>query len=458
MNLIRRHRLDLLLFVCVFALFGAFKWKQYRDFGIHDYDTGIYSNVVWNVAHGNGFYSAINEKNQLGEHFSPIMAAFAPFYRVWPSALVILLAQAAAVALGCVLFYELALILGEALPESERRLFAIASTGMGLLYLPLMAALMYEFHPSTLGVPMLAGAIVCLHRKRMSAFWVLVAVLLTTKEVAILSVAGLGLYAGLVLRRYRLMIILFAVAAAAAAFVFGYFMPAFRDHRQWGHMARFDMFSSPVKKLKYIGLLFVCLGLTPLFSGRALWSVLPTTLLNLTVKEENQFSLRFHYDDQNGVFWIVAGMYGLLYLFARIRRSPNFAPYLRRAQVTLAVLLIAISFAGGGVKYIANYNRMYNDGAKSRLRAHLARYAAMPDASIVAITGLGPYLCHRERFAHLGKDYVTRKPYKSGDYLLFSLFVAADEVNVRKTIARFRHDRRLKLIETHGELTVFQVR
>lgn len=459
MNLLRRYRLDLILFVCLFALMGHFKWKQHRNFGIHDYDTGIYSNVAWNIAHGNGFYSAINQGNQMGEHFSPIMAVFAPLYRLRATPLNILLPQAAAVALAIVLLYEIALLLSERLPQSERRIFVIASTSMALFYLPLMNGLMFEFHPSTLGMPLVAGAILCMHRNKMPVFWLLVALLLTTKEVAMLSVVSLGLYAGLVLRRRGLMIALFVVAGATAALVFGYIMPKFRDAQTWGHVSRLGIFALPGKKAIYVLLLFACLGFTPLFGGRALWAVLPTTLLNMSVSIDNQISLRFHYDDQNSIFWIVAGMYGLASMFARVRTAPHFAGRTRQAHWALAALVIAVSFSGGGTKYIRHVGYLKDMRVKKKLRGYVAKYAAMPaEIPIAAQAGIGPYVCHRTRFVHINRGYVKNKPYQPGDYLMLSPLVEAEEVNVKKTIRNMRNDPRLKLIETHKELTVFQVK
>ncbi len=84
-------------------------------------------------AHGHGFHSAINGRNRLGEHFSPVMAVFAPLHRFRPNALIILPAQAAAVALGVVLLDELALIPGEALPPPAGGFSAGAGTGSMIL-------------------------------------------------------------------------------------------------------------------------------------------------------------------------------------------------------------------------------------------------------------------------------------------------------------------------------------
>src|SRR5262245_34315143 len=73
------------------------KVVQYYAFRIADWDTGIYSNVLWNLVRGNWFYSDVLNRNHLGEHFSPIIAVFAPFFLIYPSPLWLLAAQGLAV-------------------------------------------------------------------------------------------------------------------------------------------------------------------------------------------------------------------------------------------------------------------------------------------------------------------------------------------------------------------------
>ena len=64
---------------CLVAVVTLAKVLQFYTFRISDLDTGIYSNVVWNVVSGDGFYSDVNMTNQLGEHFSPIVLASCRF-------------------------------------------------------------------------------------------------------------------------------------------------------------------------------------------------------------------------------------------------------------------------------------------------------------------------------------------------------------------------------------------
>src|SRR5437588_10556170 len=78
---------------------------QYCGFLIDDWDTGIYSNVVWNLRSGVGFYSDVLNLNHLGQHFSPIIAVFVPFFIVYPSPVWLVAAQGLAVGTTYVLLY-----------------------------------------------------------------------------------------------------------------------------------------------------------------------------------------------------------------------------------------------------------------------------------------------------------------------------------------------------------------
>jgi uncharacterized membrane protein len=98
-------------FAVLAALFVSLKVVEHVGFETTDFDTGIYSNVAWNISHGRGYYSSVLERNHLGEHFSPIVAIFAPLYRIHATALTLLVSQALAVALTFVVLRKLFAIL-----------------------------------------------------------------------------------------------------------------------------------------------------------------------------------------------------------------------------------------------------------------------------------------------------------------------------------------------------------
>src|SRR5262249_39649685 len=136
--------------VAVFLLLSALvivallaKLVQYYGFRIHDWDTGIYSNLVWNLVNGNWFYSGVLNRNHLGEHFSPIIVVFAPFFIVHPSPVWLLGAQGLAVGTTYVLLYFIAVkIFCEANTNFVKPL-AVVFAIWAFFYGPLTSALLF---------------------------------------------------------------------------------------------------------------------------------------------------------------------------------------------------------------------------------------------------------------------------------------------------------------------------
>jgi uncharacterized membrane protein len=157
-------------------------------------DLGIFTQAVRAYAHlsapmvpikGPGF-------NLLGDHFSPALAVLAPAYRIWPSPLLLLVAQAGLLALSAFPIARLA----------ARRLGAGAGLAIGAGYglsWGLQGAVAYDFHEVALAVPLLAMALVALADRRWWAAFAWAAPLVLVKEDLGLTVAAIGGY--LLLRR-----------------------------------------------------------------------------------------------------------------------------------------------------------------------------------------------------------------------------------------------------------------
>ncbi|MCC9311187.1 DUF2079 domain-containing protein [Kitasatospora sp. RB6PN24] len=133
----------------------------------------------------------------LGDHFSPLLAVLAPVYRLWPSAVTLLVAQALLLALSTVPISALAAeLLG------RRRGVAI-----GLAYgfsWGLWRADAFDVHEVALAVPLAAWSVVALARGR---WWAAVCwglPLLLVKEDQGLLLAGIGGYVWLAGRRRAL--------------------------------------------------------------------------------------------------------------------------------------------------------------------------------------------------------------------------------------------------------------
>ncbi|MFI5346715.1 MAG: DUF2079 domain-containing protein [Elusimicrobiota bacterium] len=136
------------------VIVGVLKWLQAARLQNQAFDLGIYANVLWNTAHGDLFRDSIKGVNFLGDHFSPGMALLAPLLRVWPDAVVLSLAQSAALALGIPAVHRLAW------NHTHDR---TAAGGFALLYAlsPLVhEASRYDVHAVAFAVPLLLWGLV----------------------------------------------------------------------------------------------------------------------------------------------------------------------------------------------------------------------------------------------------------------------------------------------------------
>jgi hypothetical protein len=322
------------------------------------------------------------------------------------------------------------------------------------LYKPVTGALYFEFHPSTLGMPLVAFAILSLHRGSDRGLWISVALLLLTKEVAIATTLGLSIYAGAVLGRWRTAAGLFLVAAGAAALVFQWIMPAFREG-PWGHMERLAPSSHLFGKLIYVLKLLVPLGLLPAFGWRALLAAVPTTAVNLSVGLTNQFSVLFHYDDQNCVFWIAAAAHGARVLAPRLLAVEGaWGTRLRRA-VPVALLVVALALTGRTP--IGQLQRCWPGPGRQAVRERLAEYVDRPaEVAISTQEGLGPHLSHRTHYRSLdGADFVD-PPFEEGELIVLTRYAFRGQLKWRAVRRALASDPRFEVVEKDAYLEVYR--
>jgi len=415
------------------------KILQYYSFQIADWDTGIYSNLLWNLVHGNGFYSGVLNRNHLGEHFSPIILVFAPFFVLYPSPVWLLGAQGLAVGTTYALLYFIGVkIFCEAKTNFARPL-ALVFAIWAFFYGPLTSALLFAFHPSTLATPLLAGAVLALLNNRDRALWLLVAFLLLSKENAPLAVLGLGCYAWLVLCRPRLGMTLGAVASISAALILGVVMPLSRSDN-WEHYSRLGPFAAWPRKSLYLVQLVSALGYLPLASWRSLVCAMPLVGLNLSVAYYPQFSSWYQYDDLASVFLIVAAMHGAVVVLRAVgsafKGRHAIATYIFMALVALSLTELTastISFIGswfGHKDYrlvsprsaISNFQWLWPGDKERQLYRELAAYRDLPfEIGIAAAPGLGPYLSARPRYVSIesaSSEGIATQRLKPGDRVL----------------------------------------
>jgi uncharacterized membrane protein len=439
----------LLAVLCVLA-----KVMQFYGFALNDYDTGIYANVAWNLAHGEGFHSDVLNRSHMAVHFSPLTALFAPFYALFPTPMVLMIGQGLAAGLTLFLLYRIGMnLLQDVVPAERRGRFALGFCLLAFVYGPFTNALLSHFHPPTVAMPVLAGCLLALIERRGWLLVLLIPILLSAKENAPLAVVGLGAYAALVQGRWTLGIILGMVGVGSLALILGLIMPAFQDET-WIMASRFQPLALLPEKALHLVLLLLPLGFLPLLAWRAAAAALPLIAVNLASGYDGQLELKYHYNDLISVFLLVAALHG----FDRLQAAPAGRFWLinRRAPLLAAIILLALVM-NKGRSPITEMVKYWPTAEDRALHRALAPYRqAPPDQAILAQSGLGPYLSNRHRYVML-TDGWKPEDLSPGDLILLSDVAGDFLVDVGKSRARLEAMDRVETLERSAELSVYRV-
>ncbi|WP_455471142.1 DUF2079 domain-containing protein [Streptomyces angustmyceticus] len=174
------------VFFAVYTLVSVLRNDRMLNAG---YDLGIFEQAIRAYAHGKAPVVELKGPgfNLLGDHFHPILALIAPVYRLFPSAVTLLVVQAALMALAC---YPLTRWAHRAVGPATG---LAVGCGLGASW-GLVAGVTKDFHEICFAVPLLAFSVTALGQRRWwaAAAWALP--LLLVKEDLGLTLAAIGGY------------------------------------------------------------------------------------------------------------------------------------------------------------------------------------------------------------------------------------------------------------------------
>ncbi|MFF7390935.1 DUF2079 domain-containing protein [Streptomyces scabiei] len=331
------------LAVLLFAAYATVSVGRYLRLGTRSYDLGIYEQAVRAYAHlqapivelkGLGY-------NVLGDHFSPVTMLLAPFYRVFPSPVTLLVIQAALFALSAVPVTRAAThMLGRA------RGLALG-VAYGLSW-GLQNAVDFDFHEICFAVPLIAFSLEALLRRRWRAALLWGLPLVLVKEDQGLTLAAIAVVVALRARRegasrvvpYAIGVASFGAVATLLAFTL--IIPAFNTAGASDYLAKVGG-SGPldgvdVKIRTVLWLLIPTSGLLALRSP-VLLAVLPTLGWRFVSSDDNYWGTAWHY---SAVLMPIITL-ALVDALPAARRSSR--PWLRSYALQLPAAVLAASLA-----------------------------------------------------------------------------------------------------------------
>ena len=381
------------------AGFSALSIQRDRAFETGRFDLGNMVQAVWSTAHGHPLRVTDLQGEQisrLGAHVDPILVLFAPLWWIWPSAHMLLTAQAIAIALGALPVFWLARKhLG-----SER---AAACFALAYLLLPAVEWLtLNEFHPVALALPLLLYAFWFLDEDRLGRFAVFAVLAAATKEELALAVVGLGIWYALAKGRRRTGAAIAATGIAWSALAIGVVIPHFNHgassfyarygevggsprgllHTAFHHPGRLVSKAFSERGLDYVAQLGLPLALLFLAAPLVLVAAVPDLALNLLSSTHTQTSIHHHYTAGILPALVVASVLGA----AKVRRP------MPVAAIALVAAALGNVFLGALSQATKNHVTRHDRIAARALRL-------IPgDAVVTATNSLGAHLSARRRF------------------------------------------------------------
>ncbi|NUU23189.1 MAG: DUF2079 domain-containing protein [Streptomycetaceae bacterium] len=291
-----------LLAVLFFGAYALISLLRYRKIENPSWDLAIFEQAVKGYAHFGAPIVDVRSPgmNQLGDHFSPILATLAPFYRVFPSPVTLLIAQAALFAVAVVPVTRVAThFLGPA-----RGL--VIGVAFGLSW-GVQRAVEFDFHEIAFAVPLIAFTMekLLLRRWLAAALWCLP--LLLVKEDLALTVGAVGVYM-LLQKQWRHGAAVLLIGVAAMALTVYVLIPAlnpkgiYEQGDSAGGGTLFGLFSGfpkdlvwPFVKVKTLLWVFGAAGFLALRSPLAVVAV-PTLAWRLLSDTPNHWGQDWHYN------------------------------------------------------------------------------------------------------------------------------------------------------------------
>jgi uncharacterized membrane protein len=420
--------------------YAAVSIYRHDHFGSNAFDLGVQDQTVWGYSQLQMIPNTVEMiRNLLGDHFHPILMAIAPLYWIWDDARVLLIVQAALLAVaGLPIFWWARQQLG-LIP-------AIAIEAAYLIFWGVLSGVIYDFHHIAFAVPAISFALYAVLTRRNLLFWAMLAVGLLTRENIALTFVAIGVYIAVVQHRWRLAAAVVAICTVWFAALIEVVMPAIAGgpygHWTYGglgkgpgsallHIVRHPLGSLKLlvdnsTKLKLLGGLLGAWIFLPLLSPISLVAI-PTLLERLWSSNPALWSASFHYSLVIAPILAFASIDSL----ARLQRiaAHRWVPVAASVAVPAAGLILSF----GIVQPFAEVGTYISAAQVADVQSCLSVIPA--DASVSASNKLLPHLSHRRQIYLLtvkaDADYVA---IDLASYL--GRYFSGEESQIRTTITR----------------------
>ena len=305
-----------------------FSISKHVNFYTGKFDLGNMENTVWNTVHERFFVfsnpDSMGELSRLSAHADFILVLFAPFYAIYPSVNVLLIAQSLIIGLGGFFIYLIArkIILSE-------KIAVLLSAGY-FLNCFILEQNLFDFHAVSLATTFLLGAFyfLIIEKYRLMTFMLLLAVLCKENVYLVAGIFGGFLY---LKGKNKFGSLLLIGSFLMFYLLMSFFIPMARsgDHLALEYLtylgnSPIEIIFSPILKpilffsqvfrietLEYLKLNLIHTGFLSLLSPLYLIFALPDFFINILSDNPNLRSDQYHYGALITPFIYISTIFGI---------------------------------------------------------------------------------------------------------------------------------------------------
>lgn len=405
-------------FLCTlfFLASSVVSLNRYWQYDVFYYDFGIFDQAIWSVSRFQPpiiDHLAVGHRWIFADHFSPGIFLLSPLYWVTDKQEILLLAQAAAVALSGLFLYL------TSVRVLKTNTFSLVILGSYFLFIGVQNAVITDFHEVTVMSLPLMMTFWAIAGERKILFFLSFLSMLVFKESTFLIGIGIGIFMLLIYPRWRnVALISIALSCAWGFLAIQVIIPYFSDGiysyspQMPSGVGLLTGFVDDQRKLRTLWYSFSSFGFFPLFAP-SMWPLLLQDLATRFLPQfsETRWGLGLHYNISTGAFLALSSVYGLRFLYKKL-------PY----SIITAWVLLAFGIAVFYYRFTLrgplalSYNPVFYRHSKDFGFLNSLVERIPKHASVMTQNNLASHLTHQQVYL-LSESYSIIKP----EYIVLDL-------------------------------------